>query len=223
MKSIALLITTFLTVFSLCGQNVIPKMADGTCECLKKCDLSAKNAEALQVELGLCLIEQVDVHQKALKKAGYDTKSVGIYEELGGKVGMELAINCPDFMTVLGAMLRDDDSGLKDKIIDRMSNDSGEEELAEKNVLRTENMYKGEVKAVELGDFVKIVLQDENGVRREFYWINSFLGDDVLIGLESMESLVGKTIEIGSYREEVYFHKLKAYLGINRISQLSIL
>lgn len=209
-----MLLFGFLAVVPLWGQNVISKMSDGTCECLKKRDISAKGADALQVELGLCLIEQVEVHKKGLKKAGYDTEAAGIYEQLGQKVGVELALNCPEFMVVLGAMLKDEDSDFKDKVMERVN--------AEIIPQTQPSIMVSEVKAVEYGDFVKIVLRDANDTRKEFYWINSFAGDEALITMDSLENLVGKTVEIGYIEEDVYFHKMKAYLGINRIASLHI-
>lgn len=216
MKPSLLLLLGFLSIIPVWGQDVISKMSDGTCECLKKRDISAKGADALQVELGLCLIEQVEVHKKGLKKAGYDTESAGIYEQLGQKVGVELALNCPEFMVVLGAMLKDKDSDFKDKVLDRVNN-------PEKSTPRPESVFLGEVKTIEYGDFVKIVLKDIDDKRKDFYWINSFQGDEALIAMESLENLVGQKLEIGYYEEEVYFHKMKAYLGINRITKLVIL
>ena len=206
---------TILTVSPLWGQDVIAKMGAGTCECLKKRDLSSKSADAMQMELGLCLIEQVGVHEKELKKAGYDTQSAGIYERLGEKVGIDLALNCPEFMAVLGTMMKDEDSGFKDKVMERLDNKA--------EPAKPRKTFLGEVKGIEYGDFVKIVLKDVDGKRKDFYWINSFEGDDALIALDNLESLTGKKMEISYYEEEVYFHKLKSYLGINRISGVSVL
>lgn len=217
MKYVLGLVWVIVTVFSANSQTVMTKMANGTCECLKKNKVAEKGKDNLELELGLCMIEQVGTNKEALKKAGFNVDAPNFYETLGEKLGMELALTCPYFMNIVSDMLKDENSGLRDKVQDRMSEQYGftppPPELPSS---------KGIVQSVEYGDYVKIILKDSEGKRKEFYWITSFEGDDAIILLSSPDLLVGKTVIVDYVPEELYFYKVKSYFEINKIAALVI-
>ena len=217
MKPILLFVSALFLANVAFSQDVFHKMAAGTCECLKKKDIRSKPADALQVELGLCLIEQMGQNEKELKKAGYNPQSLDIYEKVGEKVGLQLAVSCPEFMAVVSDMMNDENSDLKERVEKRL------EERSDAPVgVKVYEAFSGEVKGVEYGDFAKISVKGADGKRKDFYWITSFDGDDDLIALESLDKLTGKKVTVIYYEEEVYFHKMKTYLGINHITGFTI-
>ena len=215
MKYILVLLLAVSTGFSLNAQDVVSKMANGTCDCLKKNKVAEKGKENLELELGLCMIEQVGLYKDALKKAGYNPDQPNFYETMGEKLGLELAVSCPYFMSIVTDMLQDENSGLREKVGERMSEKYGVT-LAE-----TQSMT-GVVQSVEYGDFVKIAVKDSEGKRKEFYWINSFGGDDKIMLMDSPDLLIGKSISVEYVEGEIYFHKLKFYLGIKKIASLVV-
>lgn len=218
MKYLYIILLALLPVCSLQAQDVINKMSIGTCQCLEKGKVADKPSERLEIELGLCLLEQVNLYDKELKKEGYDTKTSDFYEKIGETVGAQMAITCPYFMDIVMKMLKDDDSDLRDKVMDKLTGENTSETTKTPKIIST----TGTVQTVEYGDFVKISIKDSEGKRKEFYWINSFEGDDKVIALTSPDLLVGKTISVGYMEEDVYFYKMKSYLGINKIKSLVI-
>jgi hypothetical protein len=214
MKKVTLLFLSAVCMLQIQAQVVFNDMALGVCECLKAKNFY-ENAEEknLEVELGLCLLEQVNIHKTRLKKAGYNIENPDVYKKIGERVGVALAYSCPEFVSYLTQNMQEEKSELSVKDQEQ-SNTKNEPAILEMN---------GIVHTVEFGDFVQITLRGEDGRKKEFYWIRPFEGDDILIKETDLSNkLNNQHVKIKYTEEEVFFHKVKAYLKINIIHSLMV-
>jgi hypothetical protein len=129
----------------------LDKVAEQTCECMKKKDPSKIEASMLQAEMGLCLIE-------AAQEQGLDMdfSNADAMRSLGEKVGIKMASICLENLMKFAGQ---DIGG------DRVN----------------EEMVEGTVKSVETGDLVFIVLKETSGRESKFIWLRYFEGSDEFV------------------------------------------
>lgn len=214
MKKITLLLLSTVCIMQIQAQKVFNDIAVGVCDCLKAKNFYENAKEKnMEVELGLCLLEQANIHKAGLKKAGYKTENPDIYEKIGELVGVQLAYSCPEFLAYVTENMEDEESELSVKV---------QERLNAKNELAILEM-NGIVHTVEFGDFVRITLRGEDGRKKEFYWIRPFDGDDFLIKETDLaKKLNNQHAKVKYTEEEVFFYKVNAYLKINIIYSLMV-
>lgn len=89
------------------AQDVLDKIARESCDCLNALDRTTLKGDALQMQLGLCMMKSAAPYEKELRKqhkvdmARLDSQTG---ERLGELVGMRLVGVCPDFLTMIAEM-----------------------------------------------------------------------------------------------------------------------
>lgn len=99
--------TVLLSSFTLVAQDVLDGIATGTCDCLKELDREVHKGEALQMQLGLCMMKVSAPYEKELRKqfkVDLSRLDAGAGEKLGELVGMRLVTQCPEFLEMLAEM-----------------------------------------------------------------------------------------------------------------------
>jgi hypothetical protein len=103
----------FLTfTFILCStllsaQDVLDKISRSTCDCLLELDRKEYKGEALQMQLGLCMMKASAPYEKELRKqykVDFSRLDAGAGEKLGELVGMRLVGVCPEFLQIVAEM-----------------------------------------------------------------------------------------------------------------------
>lgn len=96
-----------LPSFTLSAQDVLDKIARGTCDCLLEVDRNEHKGEALQMQLGLCMMKSAAPYEKELRKqykVDFSRLDAGAGEKLGEMVGMRLVGVCPEFLQIVADM-----------------------------------------------------------------------------------------------------------------------
>lgn len=198
MKINLLIATLFvcITGFSQ-SEKQIREMSASTCECLetKKNDLRKATASELQMEMGICMMG-------AASKTGYkfDLGDPEGLEALGEKIGLQLAMDCPTFMEMIGSMVEEDPQGMMDLVEENWNHESTIDETT------------GQLVSVTSGDFVTVKIESELGKMETFYWFGYFEGANLLYN-EGAE-IKDKKIEIEYETMECYSPKLEDYTRI---------
>lgn len=96
-----------LPSFTLSAQDVLDHIARGTCDCLLEVDRKEHKGEALQMQLGLCMMKSAAPYEKELRKqykVDFSRLDAGAGEKLGEMVGMRLVGVCPEFLQIVAEM-----------------------------------------------------------------------------------------------------------------------
>lgn len=96
-----------LPSFTLSAQDVLDQIARGTCDCLLEVDRKEHKGEALQMQLGLCMMKSAAPYEKELRKqykVDFSRLDAGAGEKLGEMVGMRLVGVCPEFLQIVADM-----------------------------------------------------------------------------------------------------------------------
>ena len=168
-------------------------IADKTCACITAKKLDGQSAKQIEMAFGLCMLE-------AVQQTGYeiDLTNGEAARELGEKVGVKMASKCPSAFTGLT------------------------EQLAEISSEETETLsVHGKIKAVEVGDFVFVVLKEsDSGKEGKYLWLRHFTGSDEFAN--NPKKLVGKTVTLGYRNLECYVPKASGYFNQKEITDLKI-
>jgi hypothetical protein len=149
-KIVLLLVFIFCSIFGFSQtQEEISSLAQKTCDCLAVKTIDFKDKSAVQVALGLCLMDGIQNLNLQV-----ELSDEGAMRELGRKVGVVMVGKCPSVFEVL----------IKDEI-NKRSSDGG-------------NSVSGKVKAVEAKDYLTITLVEDTGREHKILWIHYFEGSD---------------------------------------------
>jgi hypothetical protein len=196
MKKVLLALIMFLSITAF-GQTdkQISKIADETCSCLKTKDLKKGDMQQIQMELGICMLA-------SMGENGFDgdLSDLKAIEEIGERVGMQLAFNCPEFLELMGTYAAEDPEGFNELI-----------ESADDDYNSTE-MTSGTALSVESGDFVVLKIQNENGKKETLYWFQHFDGAELLE--DGGASLLNKDIMVEYEIIEYYNPKIQDYMNL---------
>jgi hypothetical protein len=196
--NIAILLLLFSSaVFSqkLSKQELGIKLAEKSCECANKEEISKDNFE---MTLGLCIIESIKAYEKDVDK--YYGKDVisneKKMEELGYDVGKEMAKTCP---TVFKYMFSDD-----------VTDEAVAEEEPDAIIL-------GKLTEVKSEQFLTFSIKEETGKMNHFILLSSFensflLTDKVL--------KINDTIEVSYYELELYDAKLAKFVSYKVVTDI---
>lgn len=108
-KITLLLFLTTISVFSQNKEAIYDIIAKETCECVygKKIDAKNDDAEKIQLDFGLCIINSFSNHKNdfdvPVNLNFNDDEAMG---QLGEEIAMKMVHHCPDFIIALGS--RDD-------------------------------------------------------------------------------------------------------------------
>ena len=103
MRQLAAILFFSFVPFALPAQDVLDKVARETCDCVNTLDKSM-DTEALQMQLGLCMLKAASPYEKELRKqhrVDMARLDHGAGERLGELVGMRMAGICPDMLMVI--------------------------------------------------------------------------------------------------------------------------
>lgn len=177
---------------SLSGQD-IDKIAELSCECAKEKDPSSMDKDKATMELGVCLLG-------ATSDTGHTvdvSTDPDAWRKLGEKVGVKMAILCPDQIIAYTKQ------GVEDT-----SDEPQEVDL------------DGRVKSVDMDTFVTVVIKENSGKETKCLWLRYFPGSDDFTA--NPKSLVGKTVSIKYLEMECYLPSAKGYFSQKEIVSLVV-
>lgn len=102
-----LLLPALLATTAARAQDVLDRIATDACSCLEEQNVNDMKGEALQMQLGLCMMKAASPYEKELRKqykVDMSRLDAGAGERLGELVGMRLVAVCPSFLTMVQQM-----------------------------------------------------------------------------------------------------------------------
>ncbi|MEX1131918.1 MAG: hypothetical protein WEC15_01730 [Flavobacteriales bacterium] len=153
-----------LPAFTLPAQDVLDGIAVGTCTCLKELDRTVHKGEALQMQLGLCMMKVATPYEKELRKqykVDMSRLDQGAGEKLGELVGMRLVAVCPEFLEMLSEMEGDAEAPVVEQLAATVT---------------------GVVTGLRDRQFSTILVKDVSGRTVELLRLEHFQNADVLAG-----------------------------------------
>ena len=192
-----LLIISSCSVFAqkVTKQELGVKLAEKSCECASKQEISKDNFE---ITLGLCIVEAIKANEKNVelyygKDVIKDDKKM---EELGYDVGKEMATICP---TVFKYMFEEDAT----------------EEVTEEE--EPDAIILGKLTEVKSEQFLTFSVKEDSGKMNHFILLSSFensflLTDKVL--------KINDTIEVSYYELELYDAKLAKFVSYKVVTDI---
>lgn len=190
MKNFFYLIVFFISTTAL-AQDPLDKIAKESCSCIenKKLDFTKdSDIKAVQMALGLCIVESFSAHQsKFSKKELAEFEGEGGMRKLGEKVAMKMVSYCPDVIMAMGKKYLDEKDG------------NSSDEVIEEDVVEADPTIEGTITAIEKNQFVTIKLKDKNNRVHSFLLLDYFetaslytenkikVGDALTIGYSEIE------------------------------------
>jgi hypothetical protein len=195
-KLILIILLSPLSLFS--QESIMDKVANATCEYLQSDEIKSLTNDKMSIKMGVFLISYYTEHKEEFVKEGFEfnlTDEKG-GEELGYKIGMQMATICPETIMALAA----DDSD-------------------EDNIIKT-FVVEGKLKTITGEDFSYIHIKDTQGKSQKFLWLGNFIGSDQLIESDNIKNL---KVSVTYKNTECYSPKLKEYIIIKEIVEIEYL
>lgn len=210
MKILKTVVCAFLILCSvnIFAQDVLDKIAQETCDCLKGKDLSGKSEEDSNLEVGMCMMASLGEYQDKLDELEIDITDQSSMEKFGEKVGFKMATKCPNTLMEIGMM----------------RSETTTTSTTTKTISATSEMVQvisGTIKGMEGEEFSVLVLQDDTGREQKFLWLRYFEGSEKLA--TEAKSLMGKKVKIKFSSMEVYSPKLKEYIARKELKGIEFL
>lgn len=197
MKNIIFIVLLFpLSMFS--QTSIMDKVANATCEYLQKNEIKSLSNDDITIKMGVFLITYYTDHKEEFINEGFefDLASENGGEELGYKIGMKMAVVCPE--TIM--LLADDDS----------DSDSAKESF----------FIEGKLKYISGDDLSFVHIKDTQGKSQKFVWLGNFVGSDKLIEMANVKNI---KVNITYKNTECYSPKLKEYIILKEITEIEYL
>jgi hypothetical protein len=191
MKNFFYLIVLFISI-SAYAQDPLDKIAKESCSCIEKKKLDYtkdSDIKAVQMALGMCIVESFSAHQsKFSKKELSEFEGEGGMRKLGEKVAMKMVSYCPDVIMAMGK-----------KYLDDKGEENGDDEVVQEDIVEADPTIEGTITAIEKNQFVTIKVKDKNNRVHSFLLLDYFetaslytenkikVGDALTVGYSEIE------------------------------------
>lgn len=201
-------IVLLLVVKTSYSQKYIDEIATGACDCFSRIS-DTLNADALAMQMGLCIYEAAGPYQKKLlKNHDIDLNDVdGAGEKLGVFVATQMMSECPEMLTFYSDLITDPEF------------EDLEEYYAEDEYFDLFEA-KGVVTSVSSDCFIEISLKEESGRIYKYHWL-SYIDSDFDI-ITEYQNLVGDMIIIKYDFVELFDPRINEYRDYRLIYEIEL-
>lgn len=170
------------------------------CDEFSKKDLSKVKPDALDVEMGLVILNVIAKYEEDIKKEwGLSIDNEADMEKIGERIGRDAALSCPAF---------------RDYVVNNLDAIGGDDEGdAEKSLT-------GNFSSLQAGAFSYIVLKTKGGKEEKLWWFEHFPGADDL--MSKPDSFKSKSVTVKYKELEIYDGVLKEYRKIKVLTKFSV-
>lgn len=190
---------------SFAQKDYMEIIAQKSCECLEQ--LEDFNSEALNMKLGLCMIEVAEPYSdELLEDHGIDFAEIDVHgERLGELIGMKMASACPSTLLEIAEKMEQQEAAVNE-VSEPVAGD-----------LYTTS---GRVTRISEELFVEFSIRDNDGQPRKFYWL-SFVRSNVEL-IDNYQDLKDKNVTVIYKSEELFDARIGEYRAFNVIIELEI-
>jgi hypothetical protein len=205
MQKTVLSITLCLFSFILSAQSpeILDKLTENACDCLSKKDMSKIDPANLRLEMGLCIIGALEIIPKD-ERDKINIKDNTQMRKLGDGIGIRMANKCPNVVVEIASMRQHEK--VKESTNPPPPADWGK--------------IEGTVKEVIEGEFVTVVITDNNQREQRLIWLGHFNGETDYIA--NPQLLKGKKVEINYATQDRYVVKMHDYITYKQITELKV-
>lgn len=177
---------------------LLEKIAQETCECVNKKDLTASNlaSSKLELEYGLCVMESYGKHKKLADKyldiSFDDDESL---ENLGVEVALKMMTYCSDFMM-------------------KLAGDYAADEFEE---AKEDKVSAGSIINIEKSQFNIVELKDTDNRIQKLLWLEYFEGEHLL---KDLGKLKNKKVRVTYVEKEMYDPRIGDYRNFKIIKKI---
>lgn len=193
MKSIFLLLFGFLVIGSINAQSeeYLNKVADQGCQCLKGKDLSGKDINVIQEQMGMCLMNSImSDMENFTKQFEVNPTDQSSMQKAGEKIGFRMASRCPEVMMSL-------------------SSTTTTTTTTTQVAPAAENSISGKLTEINDGEFAQISVSSEDGSLTKLLWLEAFAGDSKLKG----KSMIGKIVTVSYEVRKIWSPSSESYIS----------
>lgn len=184
------------------GQDYIKEISKEACKCVDKVE-NKEDTEMLKMELGMCIMKSagpyMDKIQKDFGMTADNAKDTG--KKLGQKVGMQMAIDCPDIMLKIGKMYNE-------------ANEKKEEKSEE--VVPEEGMITGITKE----EFIVFTVKNNDNKVQKLHWLSQVECKEDFI--TNYSKFLNKAVKYTFYSLEIFDAKLGEYRDVKVLSSINL-
>lgn len=208
-KVIRFMIVVGIMVAAITGQaqnskdSLMKLVTKDVCDELSTKNLSGKNMDEMQMEIGLAFMPALMKHKEALEKEiGGDVTGKDGMEKMGQEIGMRLVTECPAFLKLMSSM---DPSA-----------------MGKPDVIRTtvgSASIKGTLVKVVPGELTHLLVKDSKGKTVKIWWMDYFDGSDDMA--DNPQKIINKKVTVDYTEKEVYSAALKQYIKIKVATGIS--
>lgn len=180
---------------SVLSNDLMDKMAEETCECVKKLDFSGMPQNQIEMNLGMCILQSISSNKIEVENqlGAFSITSI-MTEEFGEKMGLQMLSFCSDFFI--------------NNFADEYMNEQYFSELS---------VELGKIKSIEKKQFNTVNLQMYDGSILKFIWLWDFEGSEIL----TKNQFKNKWINIIYSTIELYDPEIKKYIPYRVIEGMS--
>lgn len=176
--------------------SLMKLVTQDVCNELSTKDLTGKNMDELQMEIGMSFMPVLMKHKDALEKElGGDVTDKASMEKLAQSIGMRLFTECPAFLKIMSNI---DPSTL--------------EKPAKMSVVVGGATITGTLLKVVPGELTHLLVKDNSGKTVKIWWMDYFTGSDEMA--DNPLKMVNKKVTVNYTEKEVYNVALKQYIKI---------
>lgn len=180
---------------SVLSNDLMDKMAEETCECVKKLDFSGMPQNQIEMNLGMCILQSISSNKIEVEnQLGTFSITSIMTEEFGEKMGLQMLSFCSDFFI--------------DNFADEYVNEQYFSEVS---------VELGKIKSIEKKQFNTVNLQMYDGSILKFIWLWDFEGSEIL----TKNQFKNKWINIIYSTIELYDPEIKKYIPYRVIEGMS--
>jgi hypothetical protein len=183
--------TTAAGKAQLTKDSLLKAMSKDVCEDMAKKDFKGKNAEEIQMEIGLSFLPVMGKYTRELREIyGEIMDGTEGMEKAGEDLGMRLVLECPAFLQIM----------------------TGNPGIINKAAGIAEKTMTGTLIRVVPGEFTHLLVKDNKGKLVKIWWMAPFAGSAELTG--NPQSWLNKKVTVSYDERESYNAGTKKYTTI---------
>ena len=192
-KVVLFLCLVSLNIFS---QTVNDKIAQETCDCLSKVDLESTNADDLDLNIGLCMLESYNNHiSEFAENEKLDFEDEVQMEKYGEQIAMKMLAFCPNIILKLGS-------------IDNANEDESESLFIDGNFNGTSNKES----------FFTVLIKENNGKISKLALLDNF--DNSYLIIDKVLK-INDSVSVNYYEIELFDVKLNRFVTTKIITDIT--
>ena len=189
-----LLLVQNLTAQKLSKDALTDKLADKSCECANKKELTKENFD---VSLGLCIIEAISSYEKEVEKY-YGKNSINNQEkleEIATDIGAKMALKCTEIFNLM-----------------TIDEEDSEEDVEEESL-----QISGIISEIKQDQFITFSVKEDTGKQNHFILLNDF--DNAFL-LTDKVLKIDDSVEIYYYELDLYDAKVGKFILYKIVSDI---